>query len=122
MNVKHPLLCSRTVLFISVDKHYIKASLSFGRHLVYNMLFPDVQGYQENKIWVKQIPSKLTILSLFIQVAVHVRKVCICVLGIPILELFHLLSLRACSLDCSSSIYRAIFILQYCSLDVSVKL
>jgi hypothetical protein len=25
--------------------------------LVYNMLFTDVQGYQENKIWVKQIPS-----------------------------------------------------------------
>lgn len=73
--------CSRTVLFISVVKHYIRASLSFGRHLVYNMLFPDVQGDQENKIWVKQIPSKLTILSPFIQVAVHVRKVCICVLG-----------------------------------------
>lgn len=73
--------CSRTVLFISVVKHYIMVSLSFGRHLVYNMLFPDVQGDQENKIWVKQIPLKLTILSPFIQVAVHVRKVCICVLG-----------------------------------------
>ena len=36
------LACSWAIFFTSVDKRYIRASLSFWRHLMYKMLFPDV--------------------------------------------------------------------------------